>query len=247
MWGAILYIRQRKTFEAAEVSRLMGACADPREGLIVSAIVELGLRPHEVSRLRAEDVDWQMSTLQVPGRPNAVALPQTTVALLEKYFSDGAPVSLSNRQIQRIVRKVGKRAGLTKPVTPDALRHTWLERSDPHAFQQRTEVPLLHAAAQAAPDVIFVFDDNRRLIDVNDAATNMFGISRNEIVGRPVDEFVAAVPGCTIDTAWNAFISDGEQRGTCLLGADSRQRRFEYRAKAHFLPGYHVSVFRELL
>jgi PAS domain-containing protein len=105
---------------------------------------------------------------------------------------------------------------------------------------------ILEMAALAALDVILVANDDRRFIDANDAAAAALGLPRNEIVGRRIDEFFASASGKTIPVAWEGFIADGIQSGICELTPPRKPRKFEYRAKANFAPGLHLSVMREL-
>jgi PAS domain-containing protein len=106
--------------------------------------------------------------------------------------------------------------------------------------------PILAKAAAAALDVILVADDERRFVDVNEAATGVLGLPRSEVVGRRVDEFFSEPGGEAIPAAWDKFVSEGVRFGICELIAPGRRRRFEYRAKANFAPGLHLSVLREL-
>jgi PAS domain-containing protein len=99
-------------------------------------------------------------------------------------------------------------------------------------------------AAAAALDVILVADDNRRFVDVNEAAASALGLPRDEIVGRRIDEFFTLREE-TIPTAWARFVTEGVQCGFCELKAPGRRRRFEYRAKANFAAGLHLGVLRE--
>lgn len=100
-------------------------------------------------------------------------------------------------------------------------------------------------AAAAALDMIVVTDDSRRFVDVNDAAASIIGLPRGEIVGRSIDEFFSLSEE-TIPAAWARFVSEGVQSGYCELKAPGGLRRFEYRARANFAAGLHLSVLREL-
>ncbi len=117
----------------------------------------------------------------------------------------------------------------------------WASRdsADPASSQ------ILGAAAAAALDMILVVDDNRRFIDVNEAAAHILELPRSEIVGRSIDEFFSEARGEAIPAAWESFISEGVQGGVCELRASGRRRRFEYRARANFASGLHLSVLRE--
>jgi PAS domain-containing protein len=107
------------------------------------------------------------------------------------------------------------------------------------------EAGVLESAAMHAPDVILVVDDDRRYVDVNQAAAEALGLPRKEPIGRRVDEFFLEARGVPTPTAWASFVADGEQAGVCELLAPSR-RRFAYRAKANFAPGFHLSILREI-
>ena len=105
---------------------------------------------------------------------------------------------------------------------------------------------VLEKAALAAVDFILVADDDRRYVAVNQAAADAFGLRRSEMVGRRIDEFFASADGGTIPEVWNNFVAEGVMSGICEMNAAGRQRRFEFRAKANFAPGLHMSVLREV-
>jgi PAS domain-containing protein len=104
---------------------------------------------------------------------------------------------------------------------------------------------ILAKAAVAALDVILVADDDRRFVAVNEAAADLLGLPRSKIVGRRIEEFFSEARGEAIPAAWDSFLSEGLQCGICELKGPGRRRRFEYRAKANFAPGLHLSVLRE--
>jgi PAS domain-containing protein len=104
---------------------------------------------------------------------------------------------------------------------------------------------ILGQAAAAALDVILVVDDDRRFVDMNEAAAGILGLPRNELVGRRVDDFFSLPLGEPIPAAWNSFISEGVQCGICELKVVGPARSFEYRARANFAAGLHLSVLRE--
>jgi PAS domain-containing protein len=103
----------------------------------------------------------------------------------------------------------------------------------------------MERAAMAALDAIVVADDDRRYVEVNEAAAEALGLPRLEIVGRRVEECLFDTQGQEIPAPWNGVVAEGIQRGICELAAPGR-RRFEYRTKANFEPGFHVAVLREV-
>jgi len=92
-----------------------------------------------------------------------------------------------------------------------------------------------HILAMAALDVILVANDDRRYLDVNDAAAAVMGLSRLEIVGRQVYEFFPEVRGKSSSSRLGGFHCRGSS--TWHLRDDSR-RQFEYHAKANFAPRF---------
>ena len=103
----------------------------------------------------------------------------------------------------------------------------------------------LEAAAMHALDVITVADDQRRFVDVNEAAAKALGMPRHEIIGRSIDDFFQRIQGETVPEAWAKFIADGVQAGVCELISPPHSS-FAYRAKANFAPGFHLCILREI-
>lgn len=236
----------RTTLGSDEVARLMAACTSTRERLVMLALVETGLGASELIRLERADLDPVSGTVRVVGRAAPVLAPSELQALLTNEFERRGRVRLGIRQIQRIVRRVARKAGLETVVTPDVLRRTWMKGfSGPDAGSRRCE-RLLEAAAEAALDLMLVADDDRRFVDLNRAAADALGLPRERLIGRRVEDFFSEAQGKAIPSAWDSFVADGEQSGVCQLKSEQGSRMFEYRAKAHFRRGLHLSVLREL-
>ena len=127
----------------------------------------------------------------------------------------------------------------------DALeRHIAVHKCVPLAWPG-PEGGVLEAAAMHALDAILVVDDDRRYVEVNQAAAQALGLPREEIIGRRMDEFFLEAREEPIPVAWANFLAEGVQAGVYELIAPAR-RRFAYRAKANFAPGFHLSVLREM-
>jgi PAS domain S-box-containing protein len=242
-----LYTLTRRPLNPAEVAQLITACAAPREKLVILALVETGLRASELSRLEDQDVNWEEGALRLAGRQDPLPVSQVVLGLLRDEFHTEKRLRLGVRQIQRIVRAVVRKAGLSPKVTPDALQRTWLETAGPAETRLgRPRERLLEAAADAALDIVLIADDQRRFVDLNRAAAEVLGLPREKIIGRRIEDFFSEAQGKAVPAAWSAFMVEGEQAGFCQLRSAGAARNFEYRAKAHFKTGFHVSVLREI-
>jgi PAS domain-containing protein len=94
------------------------------------------------------------------------------------------------------------------------------------------------------PHICLLADDDRRYVDVNQAATKALQLTRNEIIGHRIDDFFAIASDIPVSEAWHEFVSASDQFGTCELL--STGARFQYRARINVLPGRHVSLLRPL-
>lgn len=103
------------------------------------------------------------------------------------------------------------------------------------------------ALFEAAQDAVLIADDQRRYVDANPAAGELFGLKPDELRGRRIEEFVEDVRGGGVDEAWRSFRSTGVQRGECRLRrADGTLLEVEYSATRSFAPGLHLSILRDV-
>ncbi|MBX0324431.1 PAS domain S-box protein [Halomicroarcula sp. F13] len=101
------------------------------------------------------------------------------------------------------------------------------------------------AVFEEAFDAMVILDDDRRFLDANESAIELFGLSREALLGRPVDEFID--DGFDEASAWQGFIDDGSRRGTFpLVRSDGEERIVEYAATSDVVPGQHLSVIRDM-
>jgi PAS domain S-box-containing protein len=93
---------------------------------------------------------------------------------------------------------------------------------------------------------ILIADNDRNYWDVSCGAGKLFGLSRDRIIGRRIDDFAEPTFRPQIDQLWRAFLEQGEQRGTFrLIGSDGSVREVEYTAKGSVLPVRHVLALRD--
>jgi len=101
------------------------------------------------------------------------------------------------------------------------------------------------AVFDEASDAMLIADDSGRYIDANQRAADLFGVQKEELLGRSVDEFAPA--GADTEVAWTEFREDGHGRGSFTIArADGTERTVEYSAEADIVPGQHLSILRDV-
>jgi PAS domain S-box-containing protein len=107
------------------------------------------------------------------------------------------------------------------------------------------EANLLFAATFERSVVpMLVADDERRLVDLNEAAADLLGLTRDEAVSTSVDDLLPHVP---VPDLWAAFKREGTWEGeVSLRRSDGGERRIEFVASADVRPGRHIAVMRDL-
>jgi two-component system cell cycle sensor histidine kinase/response regulator CckA len=110
---------------------------------------------------------------------------------------------------------------------------------------RRESEQMSRAVLDNAFEAVLLIDDEGRFVDSNPAACSLFGLSRDELAGRPLSEF--AEPATGSDDLWSALVGCGEATGaSVLVCADGARRYIEYSAKAHVLPERHLAVLRDV-
>ena len=91
-----------------------------------------GLRVSEACHLKNKDINWLNGTIQIIGKGNRqrlISLPEKAFKEIEKlksneiYFFGKKP--LLQRKAYDIIKLIGQKAGLLKPLRPHALRHSF--------------------------------------------------------------------------------------------------------------------------
>lgn len=95
-------------------------------------------------------------------------------------------------------------------------------------------------------DAILIADDERRYVDVNLAACELFDRRREELLGLRVDEVLGGGSGIDVEESWRRFLREGAQRGEIIVERKGRRVVLDYRARAHITPGRHLSVLRDV-
>lgn len=93
---------------------------------------------------------------------------------------------------------------------------------------------------------ILIADNDRKYLDASLGAGKLLGLSREQIIGRRIDDFAEPIARPQIEELWRAFLEQGEQEGTFrLVGPDGSVREVEYTAKGNVLPVRHLLVLRD--
>jgi two-component system, cell cycle sensor histidine kinase and response regulator CckA len=111
--------------------------------------------------------------------------------------------------------------------------------------ERRQSEQMFRAVFDYAFEAVLLIDDDRCFVDANPAAAALFGLSRDELLGRPIGGFLE--PGADIAELWRSYLARGEATGALVLvSAGGARHDIEYSAKAHVLPGRHLAVLRDV-
>jgi PAS domain S-box-containing protein len=94
-------------------------------------------------------------------------------------------------------------------------------------------------------DGILILDDQGICLEANSAALALFGADHDKLVGAPIEKFYAGEGD--FKGTWNRFLDCKHEHGeTRIMRGDGETIFVEYTAKAHYLPGRHVAVLRDI-
>ena len=128
------YQYRREPLSNEEADRLVNAAERFEEKLVVTTLLDTGLRVSELAGLTRGGIQWQERRLVIYGKrapqdkhPEQRVIPMTlrVRTLLEHHFAYENQLGMSARTIQRMVKRVASRTGISKHVTPHVLRHTF--------------------------------------------------------------------------------------------------------------------------
>jgi PAS domain S-box-containing protein len=104
---------------------------------------------------------------------------------------------------------------------------------------------LFRAVFEHAFDAMLIANDHGEYTDVNPAACELFGVSREELLGCTLADFAA--PGFDVEVAWEAFLQSDNDRGLFpVRRPDGTELLVEFAATPHIVPGRHLSVLRDV-
>jgi len=117
----------------------------------------------------------------------------------------------------------------------------WLVEHGPKELELLFRAIVYHPSAP-----ILITDDDGNSKDASAGAAKLLGIPREQIIGRPIDDFAPPNLNPEVSQLWRTFLEHGEQEGVLhLAGPDGAPREVEYSAKGNVLPVRHALVLRD--
>jgi PAS domain S-box-containing protein len=97
---------------------------------------------------------------------------------------------------------------------------------------------------QESSNPIVLVDEQRRFIELNDAALALLGYSRGALMGRPLTEVIAPAERAESTRAWHTFLRTGEYEGTrSFMRADGTEIPLDFAARLTTIGGRRLGVY----
>ncbi len=98
-----------------------------------------------------------------------------------------------------------------------------------------------------AMDAMLVVNDAMEYVDANPAACELYGVEREDILHRTMADFMPPEKRGSAELSLKKLVARGERKGQFqMLRPDHTIREIEYSARANFMPGFHISVMRDV-
>jgi PAS domain S-box-containing protein len=111
-----------------------------------------------------------------------------------------------------------------------------------HNQQLERERDRFQAVFDDAFDAMVIADDDGQYLEVNESVTELFGLSKDELVGQSVKDF--APEEFDFEEAWQEFQDSERGRDTFpLVRPDGTERLVEYAASTNIVPGQTCRFF----
>ena len=166
------------------------------------------------------------------------------VLLRELTVEDGHGESVSSLVSYFPVDAAGVKrfGGIVIDVT-DRKRAEQAKREAIDALRESEEQ--FRAIFDSALDAMVIVADEGRYVDVNPAACELFGRTRDELLSLSPEE-LSSVLGSEL-AVWQEFLEHGTAAGaTTVVRRDGMHREVEFTATANVLPGRHLSILRDV-
>jgi PAS domain S-box-containing protein len=94
---------------------------------------------------------------------------------------------------------------------------------------------------------VLISDDERRYVDVDATAAALFGLAREELTGRRIDEFLDPARAAVVEERWQAFLTcEGGTGEYDVHRRDGTVRRLAFYARPNIAPGRHLCIVRDV-
>lgn len=112
-------------------------------------------------------------------------------------------------------------------------------------LERERQEQTFRAVFEEASDAMVIANDEGVYVDANPAACDMFGLEKEELLGRTIREF--APEEYDFEGAWQQFRQSERERGLFpLVQADGERRIVEFSATRDILPNRHLSILRDV-
>lgn len=162
-------LRSRHPLTAEQLELVRDGCRGYKEKALVEFLVSSGCRVSEVAGLRVDDIDWRDRKCKVIGKGNkerTVYFSVRAKLMLQLYIaerrggealfaSSRAPYEpLTDRGIEKMIYKLGKRIGMERPLYPHLMRHTFAS----HALNCGMELTIIqHLLGHSDPKTTLIY------------------------------------------------------------------------------------------
>lgn len=162
-------LRSRHPLTAEQLELVRDGCRGYKEKALVEFLVSSGCRVSEVAGLRVDDIDWRDRKCKVIGKGNkerTVYFSVRAKLMLQLYIaerrggealfaSSRAPYEpLTDRGIEKMISKLGKRIGMERPLYPHLMRHTFAS----HALNCGMELTIIqHLLGHTDPKTTLIY------------------------------------------------------------------------------------------
>lgn len=162
-------LRSRHPLTAEQLELVRDGCRGYKEKALVEFLVSSGCRVSEVAGLRVDDIDWRDRKCKVIGKGNkerTVYFSVRAKLMLQLYIaerrggealfaSSRAPYEpLTDRGIEKMISKLGKRIGMERLLYPHLMRHTFAS----HALNCGMELTIIqHLLGHSDPKTTLIY------------------------------------------------------------------------------------------
>src|SRR3954463_7877619 len=127
------------------------------------------------------------------------------------------------------------------PSAASQQQAAWLVENGPRELEALLRAIIYHPATP-----ILLADNDRHSLVASSGAGKLLGVSREEIIGRTLDDFADPNFKPQISELWQAFLERGKQEGTLqLVGPDGKPRQVGYPVKGNVLPVRHLLLLHD--